>query len=217
MRSARMRRGLYAIFDLDVLARAGREPVAFAERALAAGPLAAAQLRAKSAGAREALRVARALAALCARANTPFFVNDRPDLAVLSSAPGVHVGGDDLPVADVRAFAPSLQVGLSTHTLDELDAGLATGADYLAFGPVFATGTKADAAPVTGLDALAEAARRCAARGTPLVAIGGVTLDNAARVRDAGATAAAVISALVVSDADLTSHTRALHLALGGS
>lgn len=212
-----MRRGLYAIFDLEVLARAGRDPVAFAARVLAAGPIAAAQLRAKSAGAREALRVARALGPRCAEASTPFFVNDRPDLAVLAEVTGVHVGGDDLPVRDVRGFAPSLRVGLSTHTLDELDAGLTTGADYLAFGPVFATGTKPDAAPVTGVEALAEAARRCAAKGVPIVAIGGVTLDNAPRLRDAGVTAAAVISALVVPDDALTSHTRALHLALGGT
>jgi len=212
-----MRPGLYAILDLDVLARAGRDVLPFAERVLAAGALAAVQLRAKSASAGEALAVARALAPLCARAGVPFYVNDRPDLALLAGATGVHVGGDDLPVADVHRFGPSLRVGCSTHTLDELDAGLATGADYVAFGPVFATLTKRDASPVTGLAALAEVSRRCAARVIPLVAIGGVTLDNAARVRDAGATAAAVISALVVPDGQLTSHARALHLALGGS
>jgi len=210
-----MRPGLYAILDLDVLA--GRDVASFAERVLAAGSLAALQLRAKSAGAREALAAARALAPLCARAGVPFYVNDRPDLALLAGATGVHVGGDDLPVADVRRFAPALGTGRSTHRPDELDAGLATGADYVAFGPVFATSTKRDASPVTGLAALAEAARRCRERGVPLVAIGGVTLDNAARVRDAGATAAAVISALAVPDGRLTSHARALHLALGGS
>jgi thiamine-phosphate pyrophosphorylase len=211
-----MRRGLYAIFDLDVLARANRDPVAFATRVLAAGPLAAAQLRAKSAGPREALAVARALAPLCARADTPFFVNDRPDLAVLADAPGVHVGGDDLPVDAVLRFAPTLRVGLSTHTLDELAAGLSTRANYLAFGPVFATGTKPDAAPTTGTAALAEAARRAAPHGRPLVAIGGITLDLAPHIRDAGATAGAVISALLVPDAHLTSHAKALHRALGG-
>jgi thiamine-phosphate pyrophosphorylase len=212
-----MRPGLYAILDLDVLARAGRDVVPFAARVLAAGGLAAVQLRAKSAGAREVLALARALAPLCAGANVPFYVNDRPDVALLAGASGVHVGGDDLPVAEVRRFAPSLRVGCSTHTPEEFDAGLATGADYVAFGPVFATQTKHDASPVTGLAALAVVARRALERGVPLVAIGGVTLDNAARVRDAGATAAAVISALVVPDEQLTSHARALHVALGGS
>jgi thiamine-phosphate pyrophosphorylase len=212
-----MRPGLYAIFDVDVLARAGAELLPFAERVLAAGPIAAAQLRAKSVGAREALALARALAPRCARAGVPLYVNDRPDLALLAGADGVHVGGDDLPVAEVRRFAPSLKVGLSTHTLDELDAGLATGADYVAFGPVFATSSKRDASPVTGLEALAAAARKAAAGGVPLVAIGGVTLDNAARVRDAGAAAAAVISALTVPDARVTPNARALHAALGGT
>ncbi len=103
-----MRPGLYAILDLDVLA--GRDVASFAERVLAAGALAAVQLRAKSAGAREALAVARALAPLCARAGVPFYVNDRPDLALLAGATGVHVGGDDLPVADVRRFAPALGI-----------------------------------------------------------------------------------------------------------
>lgn len=213
----RMRRGLYAIFDLDVLARAQRDPIAFAERVLAAGPLAAVQLRAKSFGAREVLTLARALAPRCARSGTAFFVNDRPDLACLAGASGVHVGGDDLPVPEVRRFAPSLRVGLSTHTLEELEAGLALKPDYLAFGPVFATDTKPDAAPVTGAALLAEAARRCAEHGVPLVAIGGITLERAIVVREAGATAGAAIAALVVSDERLTFHARALHEALGGS
>lgn len=212
-----MRRGLYAIVDVDALARQNRAVVPFAERVLAAGPLAALQLRAKSCSTREAFSLARELSPRCERAGVPFFVNDRPDVALLAGARGVHVGVDDAPVAEVRRFAKSLLVGVSTHDEEQLAAALATDADYVAFGPVFGTRSKADPSPTTGVEALRAASQRCAEARRPLVAIGGVTLDNAAAVMKAGATAAAAIAALLVDDGEVTARARALHAALGGA
>lgn len=215
--TANVRSGLYAIIDVDVLARAGREPIPFAEQVLAAGALSALQLRAKSLSARDALPLARRLAERCERADVPFFVNDRPDLALLAGARGVHVGTDDLPVHEVRRFAPALLVGTSTHSAHDVVDALATDADYVAFGPVFATSSKRDHAPVTGLEALRNASSRCASVGRPLVAIGGITLETALHIREAGATSGAVISGLLVEEVRVTDNARALHVALGGA
>jgi len=218
-------RGLYAIVDTDSLAAAGRDPLAFAQRVLAAGPLAALQLRAKSLDARSTLSLARALGPWCRAAGVPWFVNDRADLAWLAGADGVHVGQHDLTVPEVARLVPGLRVGASSHTPAELAALLDTGADYVAYGPVFPTRSKHDPDPVVGLDGLraavaqvaAEVAAMAETETRPLVAIGGITLANAASVRAAGAWAGAVIGALMVPDAEVTDVARALHRALGGS
>jgi thiamine-phosphate pyrophosphorylase len=188
-------RGLYAIADTDFLARRGVAPLAFVEALLSARP-AALQLRAKSLGGRDTLALLRAIQARSGPLSVPVFCNDRPDLAILAGCWGVHLGQADLQVSDVRRLAPELRVGLSTHRLEELDAALAAGPAYIAFGPVFATTSKSDAEPVVGLSALAEAGRRCRARGVPLVAIGGLTLERAQLVAPC-ADAAAFISALL--------------------
>jgi thiamine-phosphate pyrophosphorylase len=135
-------------------------------------------------------------------------------VAWLAGADGVHVGTGDLPIAEARQVAPGLAVGASSHNRSEVEQTLAQSPDYLAFGPVFGTRSKADAAPVVGLEGLAWAAQQ--AGGRPLVAIGGICLENAAAVRDAGAHAAAVISALMVEDRQVTAVARALHVELGG-
>lgn len=209
-----MLHGLYAIVDTDTLARAGRDPLRFTRQVLAAGALPALQLRAKSLGAGAQLELARAMAPLCREAGVLFFVNDRPDVAVLAGADGVHVGMQDLPVSAVRRIAPGLRVGVSTHDDAELAVALATDADYLAFGPVWGTGSKRDPAPTVGVDGLRAMVSRVGAR--PVVAIGSVTLARAPEVVAAGATMGAVISALVVDDGRVTEHARAIHLALGG-
>src|SRR5262245_37247673 len=131
-------RGLYPIVDVGTLSARGLSIVDFAARVLAARPTLL-QLRAKALGARETLELLRALAPRCGEAGTLLFANDRPDLAVLAGADGVHVGQSDLEVGEVRRFAPSLKVGVSTHSTSELEAALAQRPDYVAFGPVFAT------------------------------------------------------------------------------
>jgi thiamine-phosphate pyrophosphorylase len=207
-----MKPGLYAIVDVDSLQRASRPPLDFARRVLDAGALSALQLRAKSMGARDLLGLAAALRPLCVDAAVPFFLNDRPDVAWLAGTDGVHLGQDDLPIELARRVAPGLQVGVSSHTPAEFAAALTTDADYVAVGPVFATSSKADAAPVVGLATLRSL---CAAAGDrAVVAIGGITLANAHEIRAAGARAGAVIGALLVDDGDVTSVARSLHLRL---
>lgn len=194
-------RGFYPIVDLEVLAQRGLEPVDFAARVLSVRPPLL-QLRAKSTSARDTLALLRALLPLARQAGSLLFANDRPDLALLAGADGVHVGQRDLPVADVRRLSPDLRVGVSTHAPDELEAALAARPDYVAYGPVFPTTSKANPEPTVGLAGLAWAAERTRAVGIPLVGIGGIDL---ARAREVATTASlvAVIGALVPErDAD---------------
>lgn len=188
-------RGLYPIVDVSTLERRGLPVLGFAEQVLAARP-ALLQLRAKHTTARDALELLRALSPLCAKCGTLLFANDRPDLALLAGAPGVHVGQHDLPLAEVRRVAPALKVGVSTHTHAELDRALAEKPDYVAFGPVFATPSKTDHEPPVGLDGLALAHERARRAGVPLVAIGGIGLQRATEV-SAACDLVAVISALL--------------------
>jgi thiamine-phosphate pyrophosphorylase len=174
-------RGLYAIVDAGALALRHLDPVAFAGAVLAVAP-AALQLRAKDVPARETLALLRELASMCRRAGVPIVANDRPDFAVLAGCDAVHVGQDDMPIDRVRRIAPGMRVGVSTHTLDQLDAALAARPDYVAFGPVFSTSTKTDASPVVSLSSLHAAYSRARAAGIPLVAIGGITREKASGI-----------------------------------
>jgi thiamine-phosphate pyrophosphorylase len=178
--------GLYAIVGDD-------EPVARAEAALAGGARAV-QVRLKRAPAGEILQVARRVVAL-AEGRAVVLVNDRPDLALLAGADGVHVGDDDLPPAEARAIVgPDLLVGRTARTAADARAALVAGADHVGFGPVFPSGTKPLAMAPRGLEALAEA---CAAvRPAPVVAVSGIDLSNVAAVARAGAACAAVVGAL---------------------
>jgi thiamine-phosphate pyrophosphorylase len=121
-------------------------------------------------------------------------MNDHPDLAVQARFDGVHVGQTDVSPAEARAIV-GLDgiVGISTHNLAQLEAANKMPVDYIAFGPVFATSSKLNHDPVVGLDGLREAR---ALTKKPLVAIGGITPENARGVLDAGADSAAMISAL---------------------
>jgi thiamine-phosphate pyrophosphorylase len=210
-------RGLYAILDLSSLAARGLDSVAFAQAILSARP-AALQVRAKEAPAREVLALLRALAPLCRQAGVLLVANDRPDLASMAACGAVHIGQDDVPVELVRRIAPGLGVGISTHTLGQLDRALDARPTYVAYGPVFPTATKANPDPVVGLDGLREAGARARARGIPLVAIGGVSLERAPEVARA-CEAAAVISGLLPdasSFEDVAHRASALHAALMG-
>ena len=124
-------------------------------------------------------------------------VNDRADIAAIVRASGVHVGQEDLPVEAARKICGGrLWVGVSTHNLEQLRAADATSADYIAVGPIFPTGTKANPDPVVGL-AFLRAARQITRK--PLVAIGGITVESARDVYRAGADSIAVIRDLMVA------------------
>ena len=172
-------RGLYPIVDATTLAARNVDPVAFAQAVLSARP-AALQLRAKDLPPRDTLGLLRALAPLCHSHGVPLVANDRPDLALLAGCDMVHVGQTDMPIDRVRRIAPTLGVGVSTHTLEQLDAALATRPAYVAFGPVFETGSKVGADPVVGLAEVRKAAARAHVASVALVAIGGITLERAA-------------------------------------
>lgn len=151
------------------------------------------QLRAKSLPGAALLDAATAVVRLAHAQNAIVIVNDRADIARLSGADGVHVGQTDLSPAAVRRVLGSGIVGRSTHTIAELEIAAREPVDYVAVGPVFGTSTK-----VTGHDAVGlEMVRRAAAGGRPVVAIGGITLDNALSVIAAGARSVAVISDLM--------------------
>ena len=194
-------KGLYAIVDTKLLARRGTDPIDFARAVLAAQP-AALQLRAKDLPAREMLGILRALGPLCRQAGVPLVANDRADLAALAGCDAVHIGQEDLPYELVHRIAPQLSVGISTHSPTQLERALLSRPRYVAYGPVFETTTKSNPDPVVGVDGLARAAKRARADGTPLVAIGGITLD---RIREIAphADAFAVIADLYPDGATL--------------
>lgn len=127
-------------------------------------------------------------------------VNDRADIALLAAADGVHVGQDDLPVTAIRAIlGDKVVVGYSTHTYLQLERAVVEPLSYVAIGPVFATGTKDTGYAPVGLSRVREAADVAAAQRRPVVAIGGITLDLAREVIDAGASAVAVIGDLLAT------------------
>jgi thiamine-phosphate pyrophosphorylase len=180
-RRARLR-GLYAIVSRPEEARAAID-----------GGAAVVQVRVKGAPSGEVLRVAREVVALSGE-RALVIVNDRADLALLSGADGVHLGDEDLPVAEARRLlGPDLLVGRTARTLAEARAAIDEGADHVGFGPIFASRSKALAVPPRGTAALAEAA---GALGAPIVAIGGIGAETIGEVARAGAACAAVIDAI---------------------
>lgn len=168
------------------------------------------QLRCKDADAGAILAAGARFARVCAEHGALFIVNDRPDLAARLGADGVHVGQDDVSVAQARELVgPERLVGLSTHTPEQIDAAARAAPDYIGVGPVHATPTKPGRPPV-GLELV-----RYAARSTPLpwFAIGGIDAGNIAAVRAAGARRVAVARALTGAE-DVRSAARALRRAL---
>lgn len=144
------------------------------------------QLREKGLPDGELLRIAREVRAVTRGTDTRFIVNDRPDIAILCDADGVHVGQDDLPVAEVRRIVgEGMTVGLSTHSIAQATAAQTLpGVDYIGFGPVYPTTTKAVPDPVVGPRLLKEV---LGFSRLPVVAIGGIFPENIATVIDAGA------------------------------
>jgi thiamine-phosphate pyrophosphorylase len=187
----------------------GRDILTVARTALDGGATVI-QLRDKLASTRTLIEEGQALRALTREHGALFIVNDRVDVALAVHADGAHVGQDDMPAALARRLlGPRRILGVSVSTLHEAEEAIAAGADYLGIGPIFATRTKADAGPPVGLPLLTQMARLFA---RPLVAIGGITPENAASVVQAGATGLAVITAVVHAE-DISAATRQLRAA----
>ena len=183
---------LYAVIDPDQ--SGGRSPVVVSELLLAAG-VRLIQYRAKRASSLELLEISRQIAERARRAQAVFIVNDRADIARAVDSDGVHLGQEDLPPELARTvLKPGKWIGYSTHSLEQVKEANQTSVDYIAFGPIFPTRSKDNPDPVVGLEGLRQA--RHATR-KPLVAIGGITVENAKSAIQAGADSLAVISNLI--------------------
>jgi thiamine-phosphate pyrophosphorylase len=182
---------LYAIIDPSLLTISELD---LAE-ALAGSGVELIQYRNKTASSRQFFEISGNLSNALRPRGVRFIVNDRPDIALLSGADGVHVGQDDLSVEDARTVCgPGRWVGFSTHSLEQVAQADSSSADYIAFGPIFPTATKENPDPVVGTELLKKA-RQLTQK--PLVAIGGITLERAAEVYRAGADSLAVIRDLI--------------------
>ena len=191
---------LCAIVDSEAAARAGWQPLDLA-RAFIDGGARFLQLRAKDLPGALFLETATAIVQLAHGRGASVIVNDRADIARLAGADGVHIGQDDLSPRAVRSLVgPDAVVGVSTHTIEQLERAVDEPVNYVAIGPVFGTTTKVTGHERVGLEMVREAALRTRARGLPLVAIGGITLENAPSVIQAGAQSVAVISDLLAGD-----------------
>ena len=189
---------LYPIVDAEMLQNRNVELSRFVEELRDAG-VTLLQYRDKRGSKEEILRNAKIIQEVFRGVDCTRILNDDPVLAMLSDWNAVHVGQGDAAVGEARVILPPEGiVGCSTHTDHQVIAADAAGADYIAIGPVFATATKVDAETVVGLEGV-KRARSLTKR--PLVAIGGISPDNAARVIEAGADSVAVIGALLKPDA----------------
>jgi thiamine-phosphate pyrophosphorylase len=190
--------------------RDGPRGLALRAAAAVAGGATMLQLRLKEESARSLVEIARTIQAMAP--DVPLIINDRADVALAAGAAGVHVGVDDLSPALLRRIVPpGFIIGASVGSDDEV--ARAAGADYVGVGPVFATGSKADAGAAIGAERFGELARRCA---LPAVAIGGITSERVPDVLAAGAAGIAVISALFGAP-DPTIAARALRDALAAN
>ncbi|SEF75620.1 thiamine-phosphate pyrophosphorylase [Bryocella elongata] len=185
---------LYAIVDRETLDRRGLAVGAFACELRAAGVVLL-QYRDKQGSPQQVLDAAAEIKAIFAGSGATLILNDRADLTVLAEWDGVHVGHTDMsPEAVRRVIGPDRILGVSTHNEEQIREADASVADYIAVGPVYATTSKTDTEPVTGLEGV-RAVRALTAK--PLVAIGGITQERAPEVLAAGADSVAVIGALL--------------------
>lgn len=181
---------LYPITDAHISGLSHAEQV---ER-LAEGGATLIQLREKHASSRDFFTAAREAVQVARQLGVQVIINDRVDIAIAVVADGVHLGQDDLPPERARALLGANRiVGFSTHNLKQALAADSAPVDYIAIGPVFHTSTKEKPDPVVGLEAIAEIKRNMS---KPLVAIGGITLELAKSVSEAGADSIAIISDL---------------------
>jgi thiamine-phosphate pyrophosphorylase len=191
---------IYPILDTQALENQGLSLETTAA-ALLEGGATLVQLRHKSHWSREIYAAAEAVAGLCRQAAAQLIVNDRADFAMLLGA-GLHLGQDDLPPRDARQLLGSAAIiGYSCHSATQISSARVEPVDYVALGPIFATASKRNPDPVVGVDQL----RFCRTLlEKPLVAIGGITLENAAGVLRAGADSVAILSGMIPQAASLT-------------
>ena len=183
---------LYLVLDPDLCG--GPEGMVRTARLAAESGATVVQLRAPSWKKRQWLETARELKSVLQPLGVPLIINDHIDIALAVDADGVHVGQDDLPVAEVRRLiGPDKWLGLSVTNAEQLAEVPYGSVDYLGIGPVYPTGTKSDAAPVVGVPAFAELV---AASRLPVVAIGGIQASNCQSLMQAGAKGVAVVSAI---------------------
>lgn len=185
---------LYGILDLGYIDSA--EIAGVAEQMIDGG-VDLIQLRAKARPSREIAARATTLHDITLRRGVPLVINDHPEIAGIVGAEGVHLGQDDLPIAEARKIAgPNCVVGKSTHSVDQAIRAFYEGADYIGFGPIFATPTKPEYSPV-GLEEIRkvhEAVR------IPIFCIGGIKLDNLPEVITAGARRVVIVSGLLLAN-----------------
>lgn len=182
--------GVYLVLDPD---QTGGRPAREVAAAALRGGVRMVQWRQKGGSVAARWQELLAVRQLCRAGGVPLLVNDRVDVALAVDAEGAHVGQDDLPAECARALLPGRLLGVSVTRPAEIEPAVRGGADYLGVGPIFPTGSKLDAAPEMGLDMLRQVR---ALTDLPIVAIGGITVENAARVQASGADAVAVISAI---------------------
>ena len=195
-------RRIYGILDVGWVQPAN---VARAAVAMIEGGVDIVQLRAKGRPIDEIAALAAAVHAITKPRGVPLVINDHPQVARDVSAEGVHVGQDDLSVAEARELAGAeCFVGKSTHSIDQAEQAAAEGADYIGFGPLFATPTKPDYAAI-GLAGIREVYRRVQ---LPIFCIGGIKLHNLAQVAAAGAERVVIVSELLQA-ADIPEYVRA--------
>lgn len=153
------------------------------------------QLRMKDSSDSDFLAMAKNIFSICMEKDVLFIINDRPDIAVLSGAHGLHMGQDDISVSEARKVTgESMLIGLTTHNLEEAAAGIKGTADYIAVGPVFPTVTKrGDFVEGIGTEIVRKI---CSFSEKPVVCIGGINHENLKTVMETGCTAAAVVSSL---------------------
>ena len=189
---------IYPITDTGVSGLSHAEQV----RRLIDGGATLIQLREKNAAPKDFIRDAEEALAIAHQNKVRIIINDRVDVALALNADGVHLGQSDMPVEAARKLlGPRSTIGLSTHNLAQMEDAIGLPADYIAFGPIFATQTKSDHEPVVGMDQLREIRHRLADK--PLVAIGGITEQNFAGALEAGADSVAIVSDLLKEPAKI--------------
>jgi thiamine-phosphate pyrophosphorylase len=182
---------LYGIVDTGYVRE---DEVAMATRRLCAAGVDVLQLRAKRHGPDKVEFLARGMLPVTREFGVPLVINDHPGVAAVVGSEGVHVGQDDLSMAETRVIVgPGCFVGKSTHSRDQATAAMREGADYIGFGPLYATGTKPDYTPI-GLDDIAWVHERATC---PVFCIGGVNLDRLEEIVAAGAKRVVIVSALL--------------------